>query len=235
MAHIESLLAARLFMVPQRVGDRLYFLSDLSGRISLYAMDLGGSVPEPLLPPNIALQTPHHMGGYSFVVFPDLDKILVMIDSHGDESYQPMVIPLDGGFPEPAFGSQFSGMQVSCDRYDRKRGLVYLHVDARTQPLNIGYQASLATGALVELGRGVHGPFFGAANADHTQVLSADAYGIGDVVFYLQEVGSTERRLMFGTPLEQRTPEMVMRPNGMGQSAFVDHDQCALCTTVLFD
>ncbi len=234
MAHIEALLAARLFVVPQRVGERLYFLSDLSGRLSLYAMDLGGSVPEPLLPPNIALQNPHHMGGYSFVVFPALDKILVMIDSDGDENYQPMLIPLAGGFPEPAFGSQFSGMQVSCDKYDRERGMVYLHVDARTQALHTLYQANLASGALVELGCGVHGPYFANVNADHTQALTADGYGIGDTVVYLQEVGSVERRLVFGTPLEQRTPSMVVQANGMGQCAFVDGDQAALCTTVLF-
>jgi hypothetical protein len=29
-------------------------------------MDHGGSVPEPLLPPNIVMQNPHLMGDYSF-------------------------------------------------------------------------------------------------------------------------------------------------------------------------
>jgi len=67
---IESLLAARLFVSPQLAGDRIYFLSDLSGRISLYAMDRAGSVPEPLLPPDIALQNPALMNGASFFVFP---------------------------------------------------------------------------------------------------------------------------------------------------------------------
>ena len=52
---IESLLSARLFLSPQLVGDRIFFLSDMSGRLSLYAMDRSGSVPEPLLPPDIAL------------------------------------------------------------------------------------------------------------------------------------------------------------------------------------
>ncbi len=67
---IESLLAARLFLSPQLVGDRLYFLSNLSGRLSLYAMSYGGSVPEPLLPPHIALQNPELIEGHSFCVFP---------------------------------------------------------------------------------------------------------------------------------------------------------------------
>ena len=64
MSHIESLLSARLFLAPQLVKNRIYFLSNLSGQISLYVMNNGGSVPEPLLPPNIALQNPHLMEGY---------------------------------------------------------------------------------------------------------------------------------------------------------------------------
>ncbi len=66
---IESLLAARLFLSPQLVGDRLFFLSNLAGRLSLYAMDRKGSVPEPLLPPDIALMTPDLLGGEPFYVF----------------------------------------------------------------------------------------------------------------------------------------------------------------------
>jgi hypothetical protein len=50
MFRIESLLSARLFIAPQALGDRIFFLSNLSGHISLYAMNHGGSVPEPLLP-----------------------------------------------------------------------------------------------------------------------------------------------------------------------------------------
>ena len=48
---IESLMSARLFVAPQYAFDRVYFMSNLSGHLSLYAMYHGGSVPEPLLPP----------------------------------------------------------------------------------------------------------------------------------------------------------------------------------------
>ena len=99
---VESLMSARLFVVPQYAGKRVYFLSNLSGHLSLYSMTFGGSVPVPLLPPHIALQNPHLIGGLSFYVFPKLDQILVMIDKDGDENYQPMTISMDGGFPEPA-------------------------------------------------------------------------------------------------------------------------------------
>src|SRR5215212_8365233 len=100
---IEALLSARLFLAPQLWNDRIYFISNQSGRFSLYAMDAGGSVPEPLLPPDIALQNPELIGGSSFWVYPTLGKIMVSIDSHGDEMYRPMLIPLSGGLPEPAF------------------------------------------------------------------------------------------------------------------------------------
>src|SRR5688500_4497407 len=112
MARIESLLSARLFLVPRLVDDRIMFMTNLSGRLSLYAMNYGGSVPEPLLPPHIALQNPHLIGGYSYYPFPKLDKILVMLDSDGDEKYQPMLIPMDGGFPEPAFQGFFANYRV---------------------------------------------------------------------------------------------------------------------------
>ena len=47
---IESLLSARSFLSPQLVDDKLYFISNMSGHYSLYRMNYGGSVPEPLLP-----------------------------------------------------------------------------------------------------------------------------------------------------------------------------------------
>ena len=97
---IESLLSARLFLEPHLAAGRLYFISNLSGHLSLFAMDADGGVPEPLLPPQIALQNPELIGGESFFVLPELDRIVVMIDRDGDENYRPFTIPLEGGFPE---------------------------------------------------------------------------------------------------------------------------------------
>src|SRR6266704_1016278 len=45
---IESLLSARLLLEPQIVGDRIYFLSDLAGTLSLYSIASSGGIPEPL-------------------------------------------------------------------------------------------------------------------------------------------------------------------------------------------
>jgi hypothetical protein len=118
MARIESFLSARLFLSPHLVDDRIYFISNLSGRLSLYAMDYSGSVPEPLLPPGIALQNPHLIGGKSYFVFPKIGKILVMLDNDGDENYQPMSIPIAGGYPEPLFNNFFENYRVHLGECD---------------------------------------------------------------------------------------------------------------------
>jgi hypothetical protein len=111
---IESLLAARLFLSPKLLGNRLFFLSNLGqgGHLSLYAMDVGGSVPEPLLPARIAVPNPELVEAEVFALFPRLGKLLLMLDRDGDENYQPMLIPLEGGIPEPAFGASFDGYRV---------------------------------------------------------------------------------------------------------------------------
>src|SRR6266705_1883259 len=107
---LESLLAARLFLSPTLLGNRHFFLSNLcqGGHLSLYAMDAGGSVPEPLLPAHIALPNPELVEAEVFALFPKLGKILLMLDRDGDENYQPMLIPLECGIPEPGFGAALS-------------------------------------------------------------------------------------------------------------------------------
>src|SRR5437868_13044546 len=122
---IESLLSARLFLAPQLWDNRIYFVSNLSGHLSLYAMDYGGSVPEPLLPPNVALQNPELLEASSFHVISELGKILVAIDNNGDEKYQPMLIPMEGGFPEPAF-PEVAGTQVFFGPAHSDDSLIYL-------------------------------------------------------------------------------------------------------------
>src|SRR4030042_6109371 len=126
MARIESFLSARLFLAPQLVNDRVYFISNLSGRLSLYAMDYGGSIPEPLLPPDIAMQNPHLLGRKSYAVFPKNEKILVMLDKDGDENYQPMLIPISGGYPEPSFNGFFQNYRVHFSDFDPAERICYL-------------------------------------------------------------------------------------------------------------
>jgi len=151
MVFVESLLSARLFLVPKLAGERIYFVSNSSGRLSLYAMDVGGSVPEPLLPPSIALQNPELAEGHLFHVFPELGRICVMIDHDGDENYQPMIVPLDGGIPEPEFGSQLADCRVHLEGADSDAGIVYLVAEMRQESTCTAYQGNLATGELTPM------------------------------------------------------------------------------------
>src|SRR3989304_399387 len=146
MAQIESLLSARLFLQPQVVGDRIFFESHLGGHISLYAMDRGGSVPEPLIPPDLALQNPHLLPGLPYYVFPKLKKILLSLDHNGDENYQPMLLPIDGGLPEPFAAEAFADQPVHARRPDADRNILYFAAESRKESLLTRHQGNPGTG-----------------------------------------------------------------------------------------
>lgn len=234
MFRIESLLSARLFVRPQTAGNRLFFISNLSGRLSLYAMDYGGSVPEPLLPGEIALQNPHLMDGHSFCLFPILNKIMVMIDQDGDENYLPMLIPMEGGFPEPAFNNFFAGKRVHLIKYDTAAGMVYFATESRQDATQESFQGNLATGEVVSLGVSIWGNFPVGVNENHTVVVLTDGYTMGDNVLYLWSKASPERRLLYGVPLEARQEGEPVKLNAINNCVFVRKDQGLLFTTALF-
>ncbi len=234
MFRIESLLSARSFVRPQEIRDRLFYISNISGHLSLFAMDYGGSVPEPLLPSDIALQNPHLMDGFSFFVFEDLRKIIVMIDDNGDENYQPMLIPIDGGFPEPSFGNFFSGKRVHLLDCDPHQAIVYLSVESREEQLQEGYQGNLKTGKLLKLGSSKWGCYPGGANADHSKVILLDSYSAGDNVLYYWEKGQKDRKLLYGTPIEDRKPDQEVRLSAIYKCYFTQGDRGLILSTALF-
>jgi pimeloyl-ACP methyl ester carboxylesterase len=234
MTRIESLLSARLFLVPQLVGERIFFISNLHGRMSLYAMDFGGSVPEPLLPPHIALQNPHLMPGDSFVVLPGLQKILVMIDQDGDENYQPMLIPLDGGFPEPIFSEQFANHRVMAGDFDLEGNIGYFVAESRQESLARAYRANLTTGETTQLSESSYGGWPVGRNEKHSKTLIIESYSAGDNVLYLTEGDSPERQLLYGVPLEEREPGQQVPPNSLGGGYFVNDDTAVLCFNSVF-
>jgi dipeptidyl aminopeptidase/acylaminoacyl peptidase len=200
---IESLLSARTFVEPQLAGGRLYFVSNLSGHLSLYAMDAAGGVPEPLLPPQLALPNPELVGGRAFWALPELDRIVVMIDSDGDENYEPHVIPLGGGFPEPLADETFGGRRTALLDVDPKTGTAYFNAQSREESKMFAIRADLATGVTEELGSSQYGAFVAAWSADHSRVILVDGYTRGDVVLYELD-GDGERTVLFGTPIDER-------------------------------
>ncbi len=234
---VESLLAAPLFLVPQLAGDRVYFISDLSGRLSLYAMDRTGSVPEPLLPPNIALMTPSLLGGLPFYAFPKLGKVVVMIDKDGDENYQPMVVPLEGGLPEPLF-PQFAGMQCVFEHADGEKNVAMLGVDHRKEPVIDTYKVDLNTGDLTLLASSPYGLHPTGFNEDRTRVVLAEGYEAGDVALFLWEggpsTGAQDATLqkIYGVPMAERQPGQKVPLNGIGYAYPIEPDgilmQCTL-------
>lgn len=230
---IESFLSARLHLAPQIVDERIYFISNLSGRLSLYAMHYGGSLPEPLLPPDIAMQNPHLMDGRSFYVFPRLERILVMLDRDGDENYQPMLIPLEGGFPEPAFDDFLKNHRVHLADCDAEKNIVYLNAERRDKSLSETYRGDLRLNTLTKLAESEWGGWPGSPNEDHTQVFLADGYTLGDGVLYLLEGDS--KKILFGKPIEQRAEGETVPPNGLGTAEFTPGGTQVLVTSAVHD
>jgi pimeloyl-ACP methyl ester carboxylesterase len=234
MFKIESLLSARLFISPHLVGEKIYFISNLSGRLSLYAMDYGGSVPLPLLPPDLSLQNPHLVGGYPFYVFPKLDQILVMIDRDGDENYQPMVIPIEGGYPQSTFDDHFSNYRVHLGHCYPEINTAYLVAESRQEPMVSSYQANLETGSLEKLGESRYGSYISGVHQDHHQAILIDSYTLGDHVLYLWEKANPGRKLLYGKPIDERSAGEEVAINAIHSCQFTLHEGL-LFATALFD
>lgn len=234
MYHIESLLSARLFLAPQAVGEQIYFISNLNSRLSLYVMEENGSLPTPLLPPDIALQNPHLIDGKSFYVFPKLGKILVILDHDGDEHYQPMWIPITGGYPELAFGRVLKKFRIHLNKCYPEKNLVYMTAESVTEPSIITYQGNLITNKLVRLGTSQWGYHPGAVNAKHDKVLLISPYTSGDEVLYTWAPGQRKPRLLYGKPIEKRKPGEEILPLGIFGASFTPDDRGLLVGMSLF-
>ena len=200
---IEALLSARLFLEPQLTDGRLYFISNLGGALSLFAMAADGGVPEPLLPPQIALQNPELIFGYSFFVLPDLGQIVVMIDRDGDENYKPFVIPLEGGFPEPLAADSFEGFRSHLIDVDPDASIGYFAAESHEESLIYGLRCDLRSAQVEQLGQSPYGAFPVAWSSDHSRVVLAEQYLFDDVVLY-QPDGRGGRTIIHGTPLDER-------------------------------
>ncbi|MCB9431504.1 MAG: S9 family peptidase [Ardenticatenaceae bacterium] len=234
MIRIDSLLSARLFLVPQVVGEQIYFVSDLNGRLSLYRMDIGGSIPEPLLPPHIALQNPH-LTAILYHVFPKQGKILLMLDQDGDENYQPMQIPLDGGYPEPIFGSDLNDYRCHCLACDSDSSMVYLAAEAKGEARGGSFRGNLATGELTLLGESTYGIYCLGHSADHSRHIVGEQYTFGDLVFYLRQDGVAEWTRLYGKPIGERAEGEDVAAHGTADPHFVENDTALLLLTALFD
>jgi esterase/lipase len=230
---IEPLLSSRLFMAPQLVGDRLFFISNLSGRFSLYAMDRSGSVPEPLLPPDIALQNPELLPGYPFYVFPRSRTIVVMIDNDGDENYQPRLIPIDGGLPQEMFGGRFAPYRCALNHCDPHRDALYLAVESREKASTEAWACSVAEGEPVRLFESAWGGIPVTADDDGSRVVIGEGYTFGDVVLFLWQAGSTQK--IYGSTIEEQPDRSQVPPTGFQAIEFSADGKGLLSINAIFD
>src|SRR5262245_32987876 len=196
-------------------------------------MDASGGVPEPLLPPQVALQNPDLVGGELFHVVPGLGRIVVMIDSDGDENYVPYTIPAEGGFPEPLAPEAFAGGRSHLVHVDDAVKIAYFAVESREESSIGAIRVDLASGAADSLWRSPYGAVVAAWTPDHSRVVLTDGYTIGDSVLY--EVVEGERRMLYGTPIEERDPEDDHPLSGFRGGHGTQSGRGIVLTTTLFD
>ena len=231
---IEALLSARLFLEPQLADGRLYFISNLSGHLSLYVMDAAGGVPEPLVPPQLALQNPELIQGYSYHVLPRLGQIVLMIDHDGDENYVPYVIPIEGGFPKPLAEEAFRGRRTSLLDVDLETSTAYFNVQSREESIMSAVRVDLDTGEVETIAESPYGAFVFAWTPDHSRVVLADGYTIGDIVLYEVDDGGA-RQVLYGTPMDEREEGRDYPMSGLGSAHGTVSGEGILLTTTVFD
>jgi pimeloyl-ACP methyl ester carboxylesterase len=144
-----------------------------------------------------------------------------------------MLIPLLGGFSEPAFDNFFKNYRVHLSGCDIDRNIVYFNAERRDAPLQEAYRADLRTNKLEKLDQSEWGAFPAGYSEDHSKVFISDSYSMGDGVLYLLEDG--RKSLLLGKPLDQRKPGETVALNGLGSAEFTPGGNAALVTTALFD
>lgn len=234
MFKIESLLSARLFLQPQTAGDFIFFLSNISGHLSLYKMKIGGSVPQPLLPPDIALQNPHLIDGYSFAIFPKLKKILVMIDKDGEENYQPMLIPISGGYPEEILGGYFKSYRCHLGNFDVKQNIFYLANEEKEKPESATFQVDLNKNSIIEIFRSSGFSMAVCNTENHKKIAIIETFTVGDEILYLWESGKPEKTILIGTPISDRKPDEKIQLTGINGASFTKDEKGILISSAIY-
>ncbi len=174
------------------------------------------------------------MNGYSYCVHPELEKILIMIDADGNEIYKPMLIPLEGGYPQPIYEGQFKGYRTHLLECDPQQNIAYFSAESQQEPVNESYQGNLETGEIKFLAKSEWSAYIAGASNDHQRVVILDAYTAGDHVGYLWEENSPEPQLIFGVPLDDRQDDQDIPLNSITDTFFTP-DNGLLFPTSLFE
>ena len=103
------------------------------------------------------------------MVFKDLEKILVMIDRDGDENYLPMIVPMSGGFPEPAFNNFFENTRCHLGMSDEELNICIIAAESREEGTIRTYICHLDTDEVEEIYASPYGGYPTAYNDDFTR------------------------------------------------------------------
>jgi pimeloyl-ACP methyl ester carboxylesterase len=144
-----------------------------------------------------------------------------------------MLIPIQGGFPEPAFQNYFEEYRVHLSECDPDKNMIYLLAESRKEPVMTAYQGNLESGYLQKLGESAWGCFPVCSNEDHTQAILIDSYTVGDDLLYRWERGE-ERHLLNGLPPEERSPGQEIPLTDFRSIFFTRGDRGLLIVTSLF-
>src|SRR3989442_9482882 len=156
-----------------------------------------------------------------------------MMDKLGNENYQPMLIPVEGGIPEKSLADRYQDQKLACVECDIEKNIAYFDRDDRKNPETECLRVNLATGDLTSLGRSLYGNRCIGVNSDHSKIILADGYTAGDVVLFYWERGMKERKLLYGVPLEERAGRAIP-PSGIDWCNFTDGDRGLLFVSSIF-
>jgi pimeloyl-ACP methyl ester carboxylesterase len=101
--------------------------------------------------------------------------------------------------------------------------------------MNESFQGDLSSDELVKLAESRWGAFVDSHNKNHSKVTVIDGYSIGDNVLFLWEKKKQKTRLIYGVPLEDRTPNQVVPLNAITSTHFTRRDRGLIFITALFD
>ncbi|MFN2303969.1 MAG: S9 family peptidase, partial [Anaerolineales bacterium] len=144
-----------------------------------------------------------------------------MIDQDGDENYQPMEIPITGGFPRPAFDNIFQNTRCHLGFIKDKRNICFIIAESRDEGILRTYLCHFDSGDVEEIFTSSYGGFPAAMNDDFSKIVLIEGYMVGDSVAYLWEK-EKGLKLIYGKPLEARKENEDVPLNAFGRGFFTD-------------
>src|SRR5207237_1426565 len=115
-----------------------------------------------------------------------------------------------------------------------EHNMVYLSAGSLTESMFKAYQGNIESNTLEFMDQSTYGNFIDSVNEDHTQAILGDAYSGGDHIFYLWRKGDG-RALLYGKPIEQRTPGEKVAPNSISNSYFTPGNRGLLLINSIFE